>query len=43
VECEKLSTYTSGKDLLHVYVEAIEKILKHPKSEVGSDIKWRRL
>jgi DNA-binding MltR family transcriptional regulator len=33
-ECEQLSTYTRGKNLLHVYVEAVEKILKHLNAEV---------
>jgi len=33
-ECEKLSTYTKGKNLLHVYMEAIEKILKHVNEQV---------
>lgn len=33
-ECEKLSTYTTGENLLRVYMEAILKISKHLDEEV---------
>jgi DNA-binding MltR family transcriptional regulator len=33
-ECEKLSTYKSGSNPLHAYVEAIQKILKHLNDEI---------